>query len=332
MRPLGPTLAIVFALLACTPALADDIAWAPLATSVTALVSDGDSAAAYMPSADSVRVLLADGTDRTLAAPAGCSALPNRSDGGLVAVGGGYLLYVCRGAGSPGDLVVQAIATGRYRTVAGQATLTSGEDGSGPLFYAVGAYWLGGHIANHVGDLFLMDLQWRTGVQFGFPRHTLGRHQIEALDTPRLRRPLCAPLRRRGPTLSHGGGRSSYYLPLAYEPPWAAEVTEGSAGARARLALRRCGSARARTLDRGPVSQLQGGGGVFTWVVPNGATFAVKAYSTAKRRTVAWSTRDFSLNGQHLGGRVFASLVTARVGGGNLTPTAWAIAVAEPFR
>jgi hypothetical protein len=302
----------------------------PFAASVVPLRSDGATVAAYMPTANTVRVVFKTGPGLTLAVPAGCAADPARlGDSGLRAVGGGYVLYYCPAtfgtglAGSTG-YVVQSIATTQSQPAAG--TLSSTDSGAPPRFDAIGSQWLGGFSEDHEGGVSPFDLRWRTGVQFAWPRHRLSISQVEDLDQARPAQRICAPLRRSTVPSPLGGTTSdATYFPYAYEHPWGAGIVRSG-----HLTVQHCGSKRRITIAPRGIGQLQGAGGVITWV-SGSRRLAMHAYSPATRRSTTSGPSDTSLIAQHLGDVLFASTVATRVGAGNLTPTMWTITAAHAF-
>ncbi len=309
--------------------------FAPVATSVVALVSDGANAAAYMPTADTVRVLFSRGAPPvTLTAPAGCSVTPSRGGGGLRAVGGGYVLYYCPGAfGTPlagaNGYVVQSLATGAGLLVPG--ALPAGDSGSPPGFAAIGSQWLGGTITNHQGDSFPFDLRWRTGVAFAWPRKKLSDREVEALDRDRPVRRMCAPLRRSLAPAALGDTQPGVYERYVYERPWGAGIVVHR---RAHLLLQRCGSKRHTTLasPTGGIGQLQGKGGVITWVSGSTTGSVLHAYAPRTRRASSTRATDPSLVFAHLGSLLFLSTVASRVGGGDQSPATWTVSAAQAFQ
>jgi hypothetical protein len=310
------------------------IAFTPIATSVVPLVSDGTSAAAYMPTPTTVQVVFATSAPKMLEAPPDCVPASANSDG-LRAVGGGYLLYACAPtSAAPQGYVVQSIATGALALPTGLARLPIDDSGSAPIFRAIGANWLGGTTAGHEGGSFVFDLQWHTGVQFGF-RKTLGVREVEMLDEPGLRRRMCEPLRRTPALGPYDELVRGVYEPYAYERPWGVSILPRGVHQIQRVELQHCGSRHVTTLataSRGGLGQLQGGGRVVSWVSSTGKASAVHAYSLARRIAVAGPIVDESASALHVGGLLLQSTVSARAGPGNLTPTMWTISAAAPFR
>jgi hypothetical protein len=266
----------------------------------------------------------------TLAVPTGCAADPARlGDSGLRAAGGGYVLYYCPAAFGTGlagltGYVVQSIATAQSQPAAG--TPASTDSGEPPRFDAIGSRWLGGSSENHEGERFPFDMRWRTGVQFAWPRHRLSIRQVENLDRSRPAQLMCSPLRRSTiPSPLGGTTTDATYSPYTYEHPWGAGILRSG-----RLTVQHCGSKRRTTIASHGAGQLQGGGGVITWVSGT-RRLAVHAYSLDTRRTTTTRPSDTSLIAQHLGDTLFASTVATRVAGANLTPTMWTITAAHAF-
>ena len=129
-----------------------------------------------------------------------------------------------------------------------------------------------------------------------------------------------------------GDTQPGVFWPYVYSRPWGVGFEATPRGRRQRLVLQRCGATRRTTLASGPVGDLQGGGGIVTWLSPGAKRTAFHAYSLATRRHAVSTTAPYpNLRARHLRGLLFRSTVANRVGGGNLTPLTWRIEAARAF-
>jgi hypothetical protein len=253
------------------PGLEDRAGW---------LYTDGVRWAAYEQVAGTTRIIdTKTGHTSIRPDPEGCS-------GGLIAVGGGEMLYKCANPECPEQrylcnikpeekyatarLMVENIVTGVQTAVAGESHLPShADDGMGGQseMEAVGTYWVVGRWhANRGSGVFFVN--WRTGViyrEWEQTASTKEEHIAEDIDSQNLLQALCSPLKR---LFSKSELASGVYAPLGYEAPFAI-VGSTSADAFAvesgvPLQLVRCGSHRHELLSGGGVS-VQLGGNVLSW-------------------------------------------------------------------
>lgn len=236
------------------------------------LHTDGVRWAAYEPTAGTTR-LIETLKDKTVERPdpEGCSD-------GLIAVGGGEMLYSCEDTECPEherscplpsnhDLastryVVEDIASGEQHPVVGEDTLPnqSPEAGIGELAQ-IGSQWAKGGMGTHIGSVKFF-LNWHTG-QLVREEKEGSENSIENLSSPNLTQRLCKPITRPENTNEY---KFSDYSPLAYEPPFAVvgPLGEPEMKVYVPLQLRKCNSGKRVLLPSGNGVQL--GGRVLSWV------------------------------------------------------------------
>jgi hypothetical protein len=243
--------------------------------SVTRLYSDGARWAAYEPSVGTTRVIDAS-TGRAVDRPnpRGCDYSPH--GGGLVAVGGGELLYSCEASGClfiysgcpgpnreywQGRYIVEDAATGREHEVSRLPF-----DPEGPYLDTIGSQWSGGEaVAYRYRHVFYLN--WRTG-QVESPTENPATSGID-LDSATVMRPFCTPVRR---ILNLGFYKESEPEPL-YSPPFAIErrkikVPGFELNSGVEIALRHCGSQRRErlSLSRSDMTSAQLGADIVSWI------------------------------------------------------------------
>ena len=272
-----------------------------IGTSYGPLITDGVRWAAYQPTKSTTRVIDArTGHSLERADPAGCTVTGfGLNSGGLVAVGGGDLLYLCEDKGCkypyegceiPGGFwsvrwVIESAAT----DVTTEITRVPRESGQGPVPTAVGATWL------KVNEYFYRDgnryfLDWHTGQTVHLSESPESVLDLNALS---LVRPLCRPI--VGIPIRPGGPEQEVLEPL-YSPPFAVEDREvrqrgGPSAFGNEVALRRCASGKKERPSltphgvEGRMESAQLGGGVASWIAPGVNRFFVVMYVTRLKRT-----------------------------------------------
>ncbi|MFZ2050398.1 MAG: hypothetical protein WAU69_05640 [Solirubrobacteraceae bacterium] len=236
------------------------------------LYTDGVRWAAYEPTAGTTR-LIETIKNKTVERPD-----PEGCADGLIAVGGGEMLYSCEDPECPEherscplpsnhDLastryVIEDIGSGEQHPVAGEDTLPnqSPEAGIGNLAQ-IGSQWAEGGIGTHIGG-YNFFLDWHTG-QLVREEQQGSEQSIENLSNPNLTQRLCKPITRPENTNEY---KFSDYSPLAYEPPFAVvgPLGEPELKVYVPLQLRKCGSSKRVLLPPGNGVQL--GGRVVSWV------------------------------------------------------------------
>lgn len=236
------------------------------------LYTDGVRWAAYEPTVGVTR-LIETVKNKAIERvdPEGCAE-------GLIAVGGGELLYSCedpecleheRVCPLPSNnrltaarYVVEDIASGAQHPVAGENTLLdNGSEGGPSGLYEIGSQWAKGEVGSNAGA-YKFFLNWHTG---RFVRESEGSEDnIENLSSSNLTQPLCKPIKR--PANEAEYYKSSAYSPLEYEPPFAVVGPLGTASevSYVPLQLRKCGSRKSVLLPVGGGVQL--GGRLLSWV------------------------------------------------------------------
>jgi hypothetical protein len=267
--------------------------------SVTRLYSDGARWAAYEPSVGTTRVIDAD-TGRAVDRPnpSGCNYSPH--EGGLVAVGGGELLYSCEVSGCPfvysgcsgpnreywqARYVVEDAATGREHEITRLPY-----NSEVPILHTIGSQWAMGEAVAYKYK-YTFYLNWHTG-QVASPE--LSPTEGIDLDSASLNRSLCSPV-------LHGESPQAIQPPVepepAYAPPFALEET-GYELNQPRLVLLRCGSVRQQPLPGDDEdTSLQIGGGIISWIAQgknrSGAMYATRLNYHGRR----WHGPTFHLLG-----------------------------------
>jgi hypothetical protein len=240
------------------------------------LYTDGVRWAAYEQVAGTTRIIdTKTGHTSSRPDPEGCS-------GGLIAVGGGEILYKCANPECPRQiylcditpqsnyatarLVVEDIATGRQVPVAGESQLPShADDGyGGPSeMEAIGSNWAMGRWYSYRANVVFF-VNWHTGVMVSQEEGPVKSDEdVENLNSATLIQSLCPSLKRPRTENPYSSGA---YAPVSYESPFALAGTN-SANTDAEdvpLQLLRCGSHRHELLpENGGSAQL--GGDVLSW-------------------------------------------------------------------
>lgn len=228
------------------------------------LYTDGVRWAAYEPTAGLTRLIetiknkTVERTD-----PEGCAD-------GLIAMGGGEMLYSCEDPECPERehvcplpsnnklaaerYVVEDIASGEQHSVAGENTLLdNGTEGGPSGLYAIGSQWARGEIGSNVSSHEFF-LNWHTGRSVS-EEDEGSENSIENLSSPNLAQRLCEPITR---PKNKGEYQSVAYSPLEYEPPFATVGPLEEAEVHVRLQLRKCGSSKREFLPAGGGVQLGG--------------------------------------------------------------------------
>jgi hypothetical protein len=212
--------------------------------------------------------------------PAGCEVRRGNSgpyEGGLVDVGGGYLMWRCVDPNSGQEVPgLMRIGEGRVVYAAGVQQLHEAyrTDAASVNFTAVGRHWIQWYASyNHYSkDVFL---NWRTGDRQE-DRDSDG--SVPNLDDPQLVQRLCPPLARRAnPDYDEF---TAPFKPFDYEEPYG--VTEAGGKSKV-LLLERCGRdhhALVSRCDRGGCTSLDLFARVATWAEGHD----VYAYSIRSRR------------------------------------------------
>jgi hypothetical protein len=228
----------------------------PFARAAGPLYTDGSRWAAFEVWTGTTRVIDArTGHSVDRPDPAGCFG---GDGGGLLAVGGGELLYACenpvadcppeKSYGPDGCEVESAVLSARYVVVDAATGIQHAVVGENHLpiqpesdsrLIAVGSQWVAG---DNGGALFLVN--WHTGER---KRDEPSKTEVQNLSTPALFRPLCRPIHRHEERESPALG-AFIFRPLEYRPPFAIESEE----------LQRCGSAKRDPIPMNAESQLGG--------------------------------------------------------------------------
>lgn len=196
---------------------------------------------------------------------------------GLIAVGGGEMLYSCEDPECPEHehicplpsnkrlaaerYVVEDIASGEQHPVAGENTLLdNGNEGGPSNLYQIGSQWAEGDIGSNEGSSTFF-LNWHAG-SFVSEDKAASEKEIENLSNPTLTQRLCKPITR---LKNEDEYQSVAYSPLQYEPPFAVLGPLGLASdvSYVPLQLRKCGSVKRVLLAPGGSVQL--GGRVLSW-------------------------------------------------------------------
>lgn len=234
------------------------------------LHTDGVRWAAYEPTAGTTW-LIETVKDQTIERPD-----PEGCADGLIAVGGGEMLYRCEDPECPEHehhcplpsdnklamerYVVEDIASGEQHPVAGENTLPNNTpEGGFSALGQIGSQWAEGGISTNVGGAGFF-LNWHTG-RLVWEEEEASENNVENLSNPSLTQRLCKPITRPENT---GNFRSSVYALLEYEPPFAVVGPLGASEAYVPpLQLRKCGSGRRILLPPGGSVQL--GARVLSW-------------------------------------------------------------------
>lgn len=245
-----------------------------IGNSYTAVYTDGVRWAVYEPSAGVTRILnTIKGTTTIRPAPEGCT-------GGLIAIGGGEILYACANPECPNHahscpiepreeyentrFVVEDITTGAQHPLAGENHLPTsnvGVEGGPGILEAIGHEWAQGATSGHNGTS-IWFVNWHTGAVEREASSSGDAAFFADLDSAELLQPLCAPLTRPANSVS----AAPAVAPAQYEPPFAVIGPLGYE--QVFLQLRRCGSRMHMLLPEGGpyASSVQLGGGILSWL------------------------------------------------------------------
>lgn len=236
------------------------------------LYTDGARWAAFEPTAGTTRLIetIKNKTIERLD-PQGCSD-------GLIALGGGEMLYICEDPECPeherrcslpsnnkftsSRYVTEDIVSGEQHLVVGDDMLPNytPEGGLGGL-ERIGSQWAKGGIGGHAGgNEFFLD--WRTG-RLVWEREEASENNIEDLSSAGLTQRLCKPITR---PKNKGNYQSVAYSPLAYEPPFAivGPLEPSDLEIKVALQIRKCGSGKRMLPPDGSGVQL--GARILSWV------------------------------------------------------------------
>jgi hypothetical protein len=267
-----------------------------LGASTDELLTDGTRWAAYEPTLGVTRLMdTATGHTINRPDPEGCAS-------GLVAIGGGEVMYECNDPECPGQerscrfnppvraegvesrrYVVENIVSGAQHIVPGTSRVPVGETERTFELDEIGSQWAGGTQQNeeYRGRGVGLFVNWHTGqlvYEANKPSFAVGnvteepksnKEEVENLSSARLLQSLCAPLTR---LINGAENTSSKYGSFEYEPPFAVLGPVGppalivKEGPTAPLQLRRCGSpARVILQGGGSDSAAQLGHDVLSW-------------------------------------------------------------------
>jgi hypothetical protein len=227
------------------------------------------------------------GTSMTRPDPEGCA-------GGLLAVGGGEILYECVDSECPEQqvvtclipelkgldrqivrLVVVDIATGMQHPVAGENDIPSGgpPTGSPSTFNEVGSQWLAGNTnIYHAGGIFFLN--WHSGRLFWEEEEPdTASRDFEDLNSEELLQPMCSPLMRGLAPPIELRSNTKFVKSSDYAPPFLVEERFKPGPSDYRLYLRRCGSPHQELIGSskspdqgvGVGAGLQASGGVLSY-------------------------------------------------------------------
>lgn len=238
-----------------------------IGVSSTLVYTDGVRWAVYEPRAGVTRVMdTRTHTSSTRPDPEGCA-------GGLLAVGGGEILYACSDPQCPealdacrvpgqeeetletGRWVVEDVASGVQHPVdVGMGLpVVRRENGDLSGLFAIGSQWAVGTTASRFGQSFFF-LDWRTGrVLEDEPRSAAVDY--ENLDSEALLTPMCRPLRRGFAPIIEGLASPLFFQPSVYAPPFLVEQRYGEGFSNDHLYLRRCGATREEVVPNLPSSE-----------------------------------------------------------------------------
>ncbi len=255
-----------------------------IGTSYTQVYTDGVRWAVYEPTAGVTRIMdTIKGTSTTRPDPEGCA-------GGLLAIGGGEILYACSDPECPeaadacrieklekqreiGRWVVEDIASGAQHLLAeGGEGLPVDVFGGLSGLDAIGSEWAVGGIATPFGGVrFFLD--WHSahiiyerekeGEAEAGEEPTSANTDYENLDSEALLTPLCRPLTRPlAPTQERLA--LPRYFPTKYVPPFMIQEHINLSEVRQHAYLQRCGSTREELIPEIGTWEGQLGSGVLT--------------------------------------------------------------------
>ena len=272
------------------------------------LLSDGVRWAAYQPTQQTTRII--DGKTGQVVDrpdPTGCARVDSES--GLIAVGGGEVLYQCETKGckyrecpGPGN----AYSSARYVVV---DVATDREDGEitrvpegfygGAVLTGVGSQWTQG-VATGMKFGHAVYVNWHTGAFRELAASTTAGIDLNSVGLTRV---FCRPVRRVLDLGLYFNPEGPGPEPL-YAPPFAIEQREVKVpgfelGSGVEVSLRRCGS---RRRDRLPlagreITSAQVGGGVASWIAPGKNNSAAMYALRLRNRDSRWHGAIYLLYG-----------------------------------
>lgn len=270
-----------------------------LGTAVSPVRADGERYAAWESPPGTARILdVRTGRSLAVELPRECHPRPYR-DSGLVAVGGGQVLWQCHRRFDEPYAVLFDAATGSLHAPAGEEALLArfhapGASTTEGRYLDVGRHWLQAMTYGYHW-VRLHYLNWRTGELRDEPRSA--RHAID-LDRSSLLRRICRPLGRLPPDMETTESIPPFQ-PFHYRPPFG--LSEGEAAWQLQVCGRRTPRLRAPGRD-----DLQLGRRVLTWSDQD----VVYAYGLRSRRR--WAARIGSgnawLSPAHAAHLLFASV------------------------
>ena len=225
--------------------------------SSTLVYTDGVRWAVYEPTAGVTRIMdTVKGTSVSRPDPEGCA-------GGLLAVGGGEILYACMDPECPegqdmcgvepkgsyheiAHLVVEDIVTGAQHPVAGEDDIPADNPEVSSLsnFNALGSQWLVGALdMYHGGEVFFLN--WHSGrilAEESEPKSAAV--DFENLNREGLLQPMCSPLARGFAPLVELSFNTEFFVPSEYAPPFLLQERFKAGPRDYHLYLSRCGSTR----------------------------------------------------------------------------------------
>ncbi len=241
------------------------------------LLTDGVRWAAYEPQlgvtqlVDTVQKKTINRPD-----PEGCA-------NGLIALGGGELLYSCENPECPphenncrvppaasyetARYIIEDITSGALHALAGDNHLPddSPEGGKGVLD-GIGSQWAQGVVGAHRGGAIFF-VNWHTGrLVYQTEEPSTASEEVENLNSTQLTQRLCKPLTR--PPTKIEEVAIDLYAPFAYEYPFAVIGPQEIIGQESEISfqLRRCGSNKRMILPSAANGTVQLGARLLSWL------------------------------------------------------------------
>lgn len=284
------------------------------------LLTDGTRWAAYEPKAGVTRLIdtkTGHRTDRP--DPAGCT-------GGLIAIGGGEMLYRCANPECPNEakscfiklatgvetyeyknarFMVEDVITGVQQSVAGEEHFPPSTAG-GPGLEAIGTQWAKGVVETNGGASFFF-VNWHTGEVIQEEEEPPSADEaVENLNRVQLLQPLCKPVVRPSEAL-----QAKKFVSTSYEPPFA--IIGPSRSDSVSPQLHRCGNRARLFLPGGGPVQL--GGGVLSWGISYVTRLRARAHTwhgLVYRVAGAVGGTSANLLLQHTSTMVFVTVAASR--------------------
>jgi hypothetical protein len=290
-------------------------------TSTSPLYTDGVSWAVYEPAVGVTRIMnTVKGYAVNRPDPLGCT-------GGLLAIGGGEILYACSDPECPealdacrikplenyetGRWVVEDITSGAQHPVAFGEGLPVSPSQFGGLsdLNAIGSQWAVGSVNTQFGGARFF-LNWHTGrvIEEHRGEPESANRDYESLNSETLLMSLCRPL-TRGIAPTQERLALPRYFPSQYAPPFMIQERFKLGEVRGRAYLKRCGSTREELIPEleGVGSGVQLGSGVLS-------DYRRLWRLNARRRS--WLGRSYRLIGQpqpHEAGEAYAGHTSTMV-------------------